>query len=145
MANLNKHSFLHLEMARAFSLRLNCHISSSALQAWHQVYATHRNSLSFACQYYSTQLRYKMLLEWRIHLRAKLKMIKQARLAEKFFVIRKAWRAWTERFEEKTREKKLKALELQRLKKRFGGMTLWHNCLNQMLTSFYSMAATQPA
>jgi hypothetical protein len=86
-----------------------------------------------------------MLLAWRIHLRTKFKMIKQARLAEKFFVIRKAWRIWTDRFEENSREKKLKALEKRRLKKCFDGIALWCDCSNQILTLFHSMAETNPA
>jgi hypothetical protein len=92
-----------------------------ALQAWRRVYATHRNAHSVAVQYHSAQLGYKILLAWRVQLRARYKMIKRARTAYKFFIARKAWMIWTDRFKELRREKKLKELESQKVKKAFDG------------------------
>lgn len=81
----------------------------------------HRNAEAFAIQYHSTQLGYQMLLTWRIQLRDKLKMMKKARMAEKFLAARRAWRVWKGRLDEKRREKKLKEFEKQRVQKYFEG------------------------
>lgn len=109
------------ERALAFSMRSNTFTASSALQTWRQVHASHRNAFSFAVHYRFMQLRFKMLLTWRIALRVKLKMVKQGRTAEKFFVTRRAWKAWMDKLEEKRTEKKLKDLERQRMQKYFLG------------------------
>ena len=63
-----------------------------------------------------------MLLTWRIELRSKLKLVRQAKLAEKFFIFRKAWRIWVHRADENMREKKLVLFHKQKLKKYFNGM-----------------------
>lgn len=60
-----------------------------------------------------------MLLTWRLNLRLKLKMVKQGKLAERFFVSRRTWKVWTARLEEKRREKRLKDLEQQGMRKYF--------------------------
>ena len=117
---------LYPELALTFSLASNSYRASSMLQTWRQVYLSHCSALSFAVQFHSVQLRYKILLSWRIQLRMKLKLIKQAKLAEKFFIFRKAWRVWMDRFDESMREKKLRLLRKQKLKKCFHCKHLAH-------------------
>lgn len=107
------------ERALAFSMRSNTFTASSALQTWRQVHASHRNALSFAIHYNSVQLRFKILLKWRLKLRLKLKMLKQGKSAEKFFTARRTWKVWTDKLEERRREKKLKDLEKRRIQKYF--------------------------
>ena len=107
------------DLALTFSMRSNVHMASSTLQTWYRVYASHRNALSFAMQYHSAQLRFKMLLTWRLQLRAKLQMIKQSRIAEKFFIARQAWKIWTDKLEEKRRQKKLQDWKKQKMRKCF--------------------------
>lgn len=101
--------------AIAFATRPKSSLAVSALKTWYQVYRTHRNSQAFAVQYHSAQLTFKMLHMWRIQLRVRLKMIKQAKIAEKFFLMRRAWKHWVEKVEEQKRQKKLKLLEQRML------------------------------
>jgi hypothetical protein len=46
-------------------------------------------------------------------------MAKQARMAENFFFARRAWRVWTDKFEEKQRQRKLWELETCKMQKYF--------------------------
>jgi protein SFI1 len=71
--------------------------------------------------YHSAQLRFKILSIWRLQLRSKLKMAKQARIAEKFFIARRAWKTWTDKFEHIRRQKKLQVLERRKMRKYFIG------------------------
>ncbi|THG95070.1 hypothetical protein EW026_g6516 [Hermanssonia centrifuga] len=84
---------------------------------WQQVYKTHRNAQAFADHYHSAQLRYKMLLVWRLQLRAKLKQVKQGKVAEKFFVLRTGWKKWADKIIERKRERKLKEFEAKVLRR----------------------------
>ncbi|KAI0316688.1 Sfi1 spindle body protein-domain-containing protein [Amylostereum chailletii] len=96
--------------ALAFASRTKSFSSVSALHKWRQQYTTHQNAHTFATQYHSAQLQFKMLFAWRIALRAKLKLIRKARVAEKYFVMRRAWKGWQQSVEERKREKKLQQL-----------------------------------
>ena len=111
------------DLALAFSTRSGAHLSSTVLQKWHQVHSSHRNALAFAVHYNSAQLQFKMLLTWRLELRAKLKLVKQGRMAEKFFIYRRAWKMWVLKLEEKAREKKLRELERRKMMKYYLGMS----------------------
>jgi protein SFI1 len=71
--------------------------------------------------YHSAQLRFKILLIWRLQLRSKLKKAKQARIADKFFNARRAWKIWTDKLDEIRRQRKLQILERQKLRKYFIG------------------------
>ncbi|TFK54938.1 hypothetical protein OE88DRAFT_1653513 [Heliocybe sulcata] len=104
-----------IDAAIAFSTRPYSSLAASALRTWYQVYRTHKNSQAFSVQYHSAQLSFKMLHIWRIQLRVRLKTIKQAKIAEKFFLMRRAWRHWHDKLEEQKREKKLKLLEQRML------------------------------
>ncbi|KZT26251.1 hypothetical protein NEOLEDRAFT_1155765 [Neolentinus lepideus HHB14362 ss-1] len=101
--------------AISFSTRPDSSLAISGLRTWYQVYRTHKNAQAFAVQYHSAQLTFKMLHIWRIQLRVRLKMIKQAKIAEKFFLMRRAWRHWHDTLEEQRRQKKLKLLEQRML------------------------------
>lgn len=110
-----------VDLALAFSTRSEAYAASFALQTWRQVRSSHRNALTFAIQYHSAQLQYNMLLTWRLQLRSKLKLVKQGRIALRFFIARRAWGLWRENLESKRREKKLKEWEVQKLRKFYNG------------------------
>lgn len=80
------------------------------------MHTTHQNAQAFAAHYHSIQLRFKMMLVWRLQLRAKLKLVKQAKLVEKYFIIRMAWKKWQQKLEDKRREQKLKIFETRLLR-----------------------------
>ncbi|KDQ61051.1 hypothetical protein JAAARDRAFT_191170 [Jaapia argillacea MUCL 33604] len=107
------------EKAIVHSMRSKSSVGRTSLRIWHQTYMTRRNAQSFALQYHSAQLSYKMVHIWRVKLRVKLGMIKQARRQEKYFVQRRACKLWLAKLEEKRREKKLRFLEQQKLAKLF--------------------------
>lgn len=89
---------------------------SSALRTWYEVYTIYQNRRAFAIQRHLARVQYDALLKWRIQLRAKLKLLKQARFAEKFFLQRRILKVWKAKFEERQRLKKLKELETRRLR-----------------------------
>ncbi|TFK42645.1 Sfi1 spindle body protein-domain-containing protein [Crucibulum laeve] len=107
------------ELASSFASRVDLQLLLSSFHRWQEVHRTHRNAQAFAVQYHSAQLRYKVLLTWRVELRKKLKMVKVARMADRFFATRHAWRAWSLKLDEKKREKKLKLFEKQKLVSHF--------------------------
>ena len=59
-----------------------------------------------------------MMLSWRLKLRAHLRMVKQAKVARKYLLLRRCLHLWTTKLSEKRRRKKLKEFE-QRLTKKF--------------------------
>jgi protein SFI1 len=114
----------HLEdYALAFSMRSDSYGVSSALRTWHRVYTIYQNRRAFAVQRNLARVQYDALLKWRIQLRAKMTLLKQARLVEKFILQRRILKAWKVKFEERQRLKKLKDLEIRRLR---AFMTAWH-------------------
>jgi protein SFI1 len=84
------------------------HVTSSALQVWHKRLATQQGANAFALQYANAQLQFRILYRWRVQLRVHLKRFRQARIADKFFVARRAWRIWVDRAEVRGREKRLR-------------------------------------
>lgn len=77
-------------------------------------------------QYDSSQLRYKMLLSWRLHLRNILKRQKDARIANRFFATRRAWVTWLGVMKARKREKQVSELKTRKLAKVFRGEDI-HN------------------
>jgi hypothetical protein len=102
------------DKALAFSVRGNSSVVISAMQKWQRVLATHRNAGLFSVQYYSTQLRFKLLLQWRIVLRKKLKMVRKAREADKYLHTRRAWKLWVDKLADARRRKALQVWERQK-------------------------------
>ncbi|OCH95505.1 hypothetical protein OBBRIDRAFT_816423 [Obba rivulosa] len=105
--------------ALSFSMRPSSSLASDTLKRWHQVYTSHHNAQAFAIQYQSAQLQFKMLLAWRQQLRAKRRMLKQAKIAQKFFIMRNYWQKWALQLEERRRKKKLQEFERRVVKKYF--------------------------
>ena len=99
------------DKALAFSVRANSSVVISTMQKWRRVLATHRNASLFAVQYYSSKLRFKTLLQWRIVLRKKLKMVRKAREADKYLHIRRAWKLWVDKLADVRRRKALQVWE----------------------------------
>ncbi|KAG2158311.1 uncharacterized protein EDB93DRAFT_1120813 [Suillus bovinus] len=114
----------HLEdYALAFSMRSDSYTVSSALRNWHQVYTIYQNRHAFAVQRNLARVQYDALLKWRIQLRAKMMLLKQARFVENFILQRRILKSWKVKFEERQRQKKLENLEMRRLRT---FMTAWH-------------------
>ena len=96
-------------------MRSNSSTLSSSLETWFQVYTVYQNRRAFAIQHHIAQVQYNALLKWRVHLRARLKLLKHARVVEKFIMQRRILNAWKSKLAEKRRHNKLKALETRRL------------------------------
>ncbi|KII88582.1 hypothetical protein PLICRDRAFT_698940 [Plicaturopsis crispa FD-325 SS-3] len=107
------------ELALAFSTRAGLQTAFSALQKWQQARASHKNAHAFAVHYDSAQLRYKMLHTWRVELRVNLDMAKQARKAEKRFLVRRTWGIWMSKLRERKRERKVVEFERKKLQTSF--------------------------
>jgi hypothetical protein len=107
------------DKALAFSVRANSSVVISTMQKWHRVLATHRNASLFAVQYYSSRLRFKMLLQWRFLLRKKLKMARKAREADKYLHIRRAWKLWVDKLADARRRKALQIWERRKVQAMF--------------------------
>ena len=99
------------DKALAFSVRANSSVVISTMQKWQRVLSTHRNASLFAVQYRSAQLRFKALLQWRITLRKKLKMVRKSREADKYLHIRRAWKLWVDKLADARRQKALQVWE----------------------------------
>lgn len=94
------------------------------MQKWQRVLATHRNAGLFAVQYHSAQLRFKMLLQWRIVLRKKLKMVRKAREADKYLRVRRTWKLWVDKLADARRQKMLQVWERGKAQAVFNRMVL---------------------
>lgn len=105
------------DLAVAFASRSRSALAVEFLRKWRAVYTSHQNAQAFAVHYHSSQLQYQMLRTWRLQLRAKLKLLKQARVTEKQLVVKRAWRKWQEKSAEKDRQRKLKQFEAGILRK----------------------------
>lgn len=92
------------------------------MQRWQRVLATHHNAGLFAIQYHSAQIRFKMLLQWRIILRKKLKMVRKAREADKYLCIRRAWKLWADKLADARRQKTLQVWERRKAQAVFNRM-----------------------
>jgi len=106
----------------AFSMRSNSYVVASALRQWHQMYTIHQNRYAFAIQHHQARVQYNALVMWRIQLRTKLKLLKHARMVEKFFVQRRMLKSWRCKLEMKKRLEKLRVLEIQKLQVYMTGM-----------------------
>ncbi|KAH9180760.1 hypothetical protein EDB89DRAFT_2122162 [Lactarius sanguifluus] len=107
--------------ALAFAQRSQVHVASSTLRVWQRRFATKQGAQAFAVQYANAQLQYRVLFNWRVQLRAHVKHFRQAKILEKFFVVRRAWKMWMERAVERGREKRLKEWDKGRAGKHFAG------------------------
>jgi protein SFI1 len=74
-------------------------------------------------QYANAQLQYRVLFNWRVQLRAHVKHFRQAKIADKFYVKKRAWRTWMVRAEERGRDNRLKERDKGRAGKLFAGMS----------------------
>lgn len=68
-------------------------------------------------QYANAQLQFRILYRWRVQLRVHLKRFRQARVADKFFVVRRAWRIWVDKAEERGRKKRLREWNKEKARK----------------------------
>lgn len=110
-----------LDAALSFAQRCQIHVTSSAVQVWHKRLATQQGANAFAVQYAHAQLQFRILYRWRVQLRAHLKRFRQAKIADKFFVMRQAWRIWVDKAEERGRQKRMREWNKGRAKRVFAG------------------------
>ncbi len=113
-----------LELAQLFRSRSSSLAAAFALARWRHVLQSHQNAQAYAVHYHSMHLQYKMLRVWRLQLRAKLHLVKQAKTARRQLLMRRFLRAWASKAEEKKRLRKLKQFELRTTKKYFEGKCL---------------------
>ncbi|KAI0361981.1 hypothetical protein OH77DRAFT_1388452 [Trametes cingulata] len=107
------------ELAQLFATRSASVLTAAAFNKWRVAYNSHQNALTFAVHYHKAQLQYKMLLAWRLQLRAKLRLVKQAKVAQKRLLVRRCFHAWKVKLAEKQRERKLKEFERRVVKQYF--------------------------
>ncbi|OJT15746.1 hypothetical protein TRAPUB_4382 [Trametes pubescens] len=107
------------ELAQLFAARSASILGSAALKKWRAAYTSHQNALTFAVHYHRAQVQYKMLLIWRLRLRAKLRRAKQAKAAQKHLLLRRYLHMWTAKVAEKQRERKLQEFQRRIVKRSF--------------------------
>jgi protein SFI1 len=117
-----------------FSLRSNSNVLALAFRNWHEAHVTHQNANYFAVNYHSVQLRYAMLLSWRIKLRDKLNLIKMARRADSFFAVRRAYKIWRGAFGSRVREKILRDVQQRQVMKIFNGTLGFYGAIIEALS-----------
>lgn len=110
------------DYAIAFSMRSNSYVAASAIRKWQNAYNVYRNRHTFAIQHHLARVQFNALLTWRLQLRMKFKLLKHARIVEKFLVQRRVLKSWKFKLEAKKRLDKLKALEIRRLQ---ACMSVW--------------------
>lgn len=129
-----------LDAALSFAQRCQSHVTSSALQVWHKRLAMQQGANAFAVQYANSQLQFRILYRWRVQLRVHLKRFRQAKIADKFFVVRRAWRMWVDKAEERGREKRSREWNKEKARKLFAGTS--EQCL---LGTLWGLRAFGPA
>ncbi|KAG7092302.1 hypothetical protein E1B28_008664 [Marasmius oreades] len=103
-------------LAVRFSERLNCSTSKMAFQRWREVHASHLRSQAFVAQFNKAQLVRRMILRWRVALFKRLKMVKKARMAERYLLLRRFWATMKQKYREKIRLAKLQECERNKVK-----------------------------
>jgi protein SFI1 len=88
---------------------------------WRDELRKRRGALLLAAQVDAVQTQHKALMVWRGTVRMHGKMGKHARMAERYFVLRRAWARWGELGREKERERKVRAFESAKVGKVFAG------------------------
>ena len=114
------------ELAQLFATRSSSVLASASFQKWRNAYNSHQNAHTFAVHYHKAQLQYKMLLNWRLQLRAKLRMVKQAKAAQKHLLLRRYLHVWKAKAAEKQRERKLTEFQRRTVAQYFRGKQSWH-------------------
>jgi len=120
-----------LDEALDFVARSDSQLASRMVQRWYQVLISHQNATIFAVNYNEEQLRAKTLLAWRLRLRSTLQSLRVARLADRFFATRRAWRLWLQKMEERKRLERFKAWDIARVRRAFNGK---YNAMHSLLT-----------
>ncbi|KAI0781045.1 hypothetical protein BD413DRAFT_462348 [Trametes elegans] len=99
------------ELAQLFATRSSTALAAAALQKWRGAYSSHQNAHAFAVHYHKAQLQSKVLHTWRVQLRAKLRMVKQAKVTQRQLLMRRHFLAWKDKLAERQRERKLKEFQ----------------------------------
>ncbi|TFK29877.1 hypothetical protein FA15DRAFT_185394 [Coprinopsis marcescibilis] len=106
-------------LADRFSQRPGNAVVKTSLQRWKLAYQDVGSILKMADAVHNGRLASQYLLLWRKSLRNNLKMIKMARAANKWFLLRHAYVRWRERAETKNRERLLTQFLMQLQAKKF--------------------------
>ena len=102
----------NLGKADKFSGQTNIIILHSSMTHWKQTLLNRQKLSSLAQQYYDEHLQSRMLTIWRLRLRQYIRMIKQARVARRYLIMRKSWDKWVENM-------RIKAVQRKALRKYF--------------------------
>ncbi|KZV72882.1 hypothetical protein PENSPDRAFT_628005 [Peniophora sp. CONT] len=105
------------EKALAFASRVSSPAARTALMHWTTRLSVIRQSSVLAQQYHAAQTQYKALYTWRIALRVHLKRARQARHAERFFVLKRAMGVWQGQMKDRERERKLQDWDRTKVRK----------------------------
>lgn len=98
-----------------FADRISVNLMKAALIQWHQGWLRCQTLQGRAARYDNLRSQAQMLTSWRIQLRLKLQMHKNARVLRKYLLIRDSWEMWKSNFKER---RECKQLEL-RLKEKY--------------------------
>ncbi|TDL27501.1 hypothetical protein BD410DRAFT_714677 [Rickenella mellea] len=104
------------DQAQAFQRRTSSSVMTAVMHQWYQTRATHLNAYRFAARYYEDQLLYITVHLWRVKLRVKLRMTKQARIVRQFLLLNHALNVWRKKVK---RQRALKLLELKLIARTF--------------------------
>lgn len=94
-------------------------LASKAFDRWHKQADRHLRLYGTAVRYDEIHLEHRMLMTWRIELRMKFRLMKQARIARHYLLIRHAWNKWKDALEERRRQQKLHLIENKMAQKFF--------------------------
>jgi hypothetical protein len=103
-------------------MRPNGQLIANAIHRWQQVYASHKNSQSFAAEYEANQLRMKVIIAWRMRLRGHHVLRQQAKIHDKHILLRRMFAQWTDSLAERQQERRLRILQQRKLKTIFSGL-----------------------
>ncbi|EAU88597.2 hypothetical protein CC1G_04303 [Coprinopsis cinerea okayama7 len=106
-------------LADRFSQRPGLAIVINCFAQWRHAYHELQSVLRMADTLYNDNTMAKVIMTWRKGLRNKLKMIKMARAAHKYFLTRQMYARWKEKVEERKRERLLQVYLLAIQKRRF--------------------------
>ncbi|KAG8893246.1 hypothetical protein FRB99_002115 [Tulasnella sp. 403] len=96
---------------QTYETRSRGDLLARSVQVWRYRCSVLARAAAVADEQHALQLKTRMLLDWRVQLAANLRRSKHARIARKWFTMRRAWKQWQFALEKKRREKKLAEYE----------------------------------
>ncbi|KAF8590581.1 hypothetical protein K439DRAFT_1329550 [Ramaria rubella] len=103
------------DRAITFSQQPSGSLLVSTMSTWARRRNLLLNNSIFSRRHFDSNLLYRTLLIWRLHLRARLKQTRKAKLARKYFIEKWAWNRWLLVLGKIIRNRKIKLLEHAKL------------------------------